>query len=103
LDDIKNILTYNDELLADFPEVCLPIRALDGVPHRANHQMCGGERTQVVYTSDCLQLPTIKTDWGVSSGSIVQPRGLTGRLRGMSRTLSNGTTIRPDCIILDDP
>ncbi len=39
LDSIKTELDSNEMLLADFPEVCFPIQALDGISNRANGQL----------------------------------------------------------------
>ncbi len=50
LDSIKTELDSNELLLADFPEVCFPIQALDGISNRANGQLYKGKRTQIGWT-----------------------------------------------------
>ena len=51
LDSIKTELDGNDLLLADYPEVCFPIQALDGISNRANGQLYQGKRTQIGWTA----------------------------------------------------
>ena len=51
LDSIKTELDGNDLLLADYPEVCFPIQALDGIANRANGQLYQGKRTQIGWTA----------------------------------------------------
>lgn len=61
LDSIKSELDSNDQLLADFPEVCFPIQALDGIANRANGQLYQGKRTQIGWTAKEIVLPTIES------------------------------------------
>jgi len=44
LDSIKTELDSNDILAADYPEVCYPIQALDGIANRANGQLYRGKQ-----------------------------------------------------------
>ncbi len=59
LDAIKMELDGNDLLLADFPDVCQPIQALDGIANRCNGQLYRGERTHIGWTAREVVLPTI--------------------------------------------
>jgi len=96
LKSIKNELEGNDTLAADFPEVCYPIREIDGIAHRCKGQLYQGQRTRIGWkTQECI-LPTIPGS--PASGALVQVRGITGRIRGMK----NGTD-RPSLVIVDDP
>ncbi len=81
LDSIKTELDSNELLLADFPEVCFPIQALDGISNRANGQLYKGKRTQIGWTAKEVVLPTI--EGSSASGAIIKVAGLTGRIRGM--------------------
>lgn len=101
LDSIKTELETNDFLLEDFPEVCYPIRCLEGISHRANGQTYRGERTHITWTAKELILPTIENY--KTSGSIVKVAGITGRVRGMKHKTAQGETIRPTLVIVDDP
>jgi len=101
LNEIKIQLETNDMLLALWPEVCFPIRALEGESKRCNGQTVEGERTRIGYKGRRLILPTVKGS--ECSGSIIQAAGLLGRLRGMKATTADGDSIRPDIAGIDDP
>ena len=101
LDSIKTELEVNEHLSADFPEVCYPIAALDGIANRCAGQLYRGERTRITWTSNEIVLPTIKG--AASSGVIVRVAGITGRIRGMKYKKPDGRTIRPEFVVIDDP
>jgi hypothetical protein len=98
---IKTELESNDLLNEDFPEVCYPIRMLEGINNRAGGQTLGGERTRVAWTDTRAVLPTVPGS--VASGSRLRVAGITGRVRGMKATTNTGESIRPDLAIVDDP
>ena len=93
LDSIKTELDSNDLLAADYPEVCFPIQALDGISNRANGQLFQGKRTQIGWTAKEIVLPTIAGS--KASGAIIKVAGLTGRIRGMKFKRPDGKTVRP--------
>ena len=101
LDSIKTELDSNDLLAADYPEVCFPIQALDGISNRANGQLFNGKRTQIGWTAKEVVLPTIADS--KASGAIIKVAGLTGRIRGMKFKRPDGKTVRPSLVVLDDP
>jgi len=101
LDSIKTELDANELLLADYPEVCFPIQALDGISNRANGQLYQGKRTQIGWTAKEIVLPTIAGS--KASGAIIKVAGLTGRIRGMKFKRPDGKTVRPSLVVLDDP
>lgn len=101
LDKIKRAFESNDLLLEDFPEVCFPIRCLDGIPHRAGGQLCMGKRTFIQWGSDQIVLPTI--DGSVASGGVVQTAGITGAVRGAKFARADGREVRPSLVLVDDP
>jgi len=101
LDSIKTEFESNPLLSADFPEICQPIEALEGIAHRANGQLLDGERTRITWTNDLLVLPTVRGS--VASGARIRVAGITGRMRGMKAKAADGATIRPDFAIADDP
>jgi len=98
---IKLELAENDLLAEDFPEVCIPVRALEGKPQRCLSQTCGGEHTHIRWNADSIVLPSIKGS--VSGGSIIFSRGLTGSILGLRHKSPDGTQLRPDFVIVDDP
>ncbi len=101
LESIKTELDSNDLLLADFPEVCFPIQALDGISNRANGQLFNGSRTHIGWTAKEIVLPTIADS--PASGAIIKVAGITGRIRGMKFKTSDGRSVRPSLVVLDDP
>lgn len=100
LQEIKTEIEFNDLLAEDFPEICYPIRALNGINNRAAGQLCCGERTLISW-SDEIVLPTIRGS--IASGAIIKTVGITGRIRGMKTIKADGTNIRPDFVLIDDP
>src|ERR1051326_7418792 len=52
LDSIKGELESNEQLGADFPEVCYPIERLERIVNRCKGQTCGGEPTRTTWTDD---------------------------------------------------
>lgn len=101
LDSIKTEIESNDLLLADYPEVCFPVRALDGIVARSHGQTSEGERTRIEWKDKQVVLPTVRGS--AASGGIVRVAGITGRVRGMNFKRSDGASVRPDFVICDDP
>jgi len=101
VDSIKTELENNALLLADFPEVCLPIRALEGIAQRAKGQTVDGINTAIRWNGRRrLVLPTVAGS--KASGACLQAVGILGRIRGMVHLTQDGRTVRPDCFIGDD-
>jgi len=101
LDSIKAELETNDLLLEDFPEVCYPVRCLEGIHNRAAGQTLNGERTRITWSQKELIFPTVAGS--DASGRVVRVTGITGRIRGMKANGPAGSSIRPDLVITDDP
>ena len=101
LDSIKTELETNERLLEDSPEVVYPIRCLEGIANRCAGQTCRGERTYISWTAREIVLPTI--EGSPASGAIIRVAGITGRIRGMKFKRSDGRSMRPSLVILDDP
>lgn len=97
---LERELETNDLLLADFPEVCYPIRCLDRINQRAKGQTLGGIPTRLEFTAEGLVFPTVPGS--PSSGSAVQVYGLTGALRGLQVLGPDGKPFRPDLVIVND-
>lgn len=96
LSSIKTEVETNELLLADFPEVCFPIQALQGINGRCPGQTYRGERTRIKWTSKQIWLPTIAGS--KASAAIIRVASLTARIRGMKEG-----TRRPTLVLLDDP
>lgn len=101
LKGIKTELRFNQLLFEDFPEACMPIRALEGKPQRATNQMVDGAPTSIVWSADQLTFPTVKGS--VSSASMITTCGILGDIRGQQDVTQDGEVIRPDYVCLDDP
>lgn len=97
---IRKEFEQNELLLEDFPEICYPIRKLEGITQRARGQTLGGVATQMEFSDGHLVFPTVAGS--KSSGSIIQSFGLTGSIRGLRRRTPSGKMIRPDFVIIDD-
>jgi hypothetical protein len=102
LESLKMELECNEPIGADFPEVCHPIRALEGIANRCAGQTHQGVRTRISWTKDMIILPTVAGS--PASGGIVRVGGLTGAdIRGMKYTRPDGEVVRPTLALIDDP
>ncbi len=97
---IKRELERNRLLLADFPEVCYPIRKLDGNTKLASGQHIDGKRTEITWTAEEIVLPTV--EGSAASGATLRVLGIEGAGRGLSISGPNGEIIRPGLTIADD-
>ncbi len=84
----------NELLTEDFPEICYPVRALEGATNRANMQTVNGKRTRMKWGDELIIFPTIPGS--LASGAILQP-GPSSKLRG--RNIRNQ---RPQFVVVDD-
>lgn len=95
-DDFKRKIAYNELLLEDFPEVCWPVRCLEGAPQRAAKQHVDGRLTRIAWSGDYCRLPDVPdSPYG---GVKITYFGLDAAFRGV-----NIDGDRPDFIIIDDP
>ena len=101
MDAIKFQFEANDLLLEDFPEVCYPIRCLEGINQRANGQLYRGQRTRIEWTANRIVLPAIPES--KAAGGVIAVAGITGRIRGMKHTRADGAVARPSLVLIDDP
>jgi hypothetical protein len=107
LDSIKERLEENERLAADYPEVCVPIRALEGSPQRAGTQLVTGKRhdngktyhgvaSNFRWCGKEIRLPRVPGS--PACGAIIATRGLDGAVRGLKRGKE-----RPTIAVIDDP
>ncbi len=99
--DIKVELTYNELLYEDFPDVIHGIPQLELDNKRSLGQMVEGEKTLCKVGRNKIVFPTLAGN--PNSGAVIQGAGLLGRIRGMKHALKDGTKIRPDFVLPDDP
>jgi len=95
LDDIKDEYETNAILYEDFPEVCHPIRALEGAPARAKGQTIDGVRTNFKWSGKHIRMPIV--GGSAASGAIITTRGVDSAIRGLVRK-----SLRPDLVLCDD-
>jgi hypothetical protein len=97
--DIRSELENNDLLGMDFPELCYPIRALEGINQRGKAQTCGGKRTRVFGSDFELRLG----DVAGQSGAIIRSGGiLSSKIRGCRHVVED-RVLRPTLGLVDDP
>lgn len=100
-DSLKSIrlnLETSDALHADFPAVTTPLRRLDGI-HQRRLMYAGRTLRQSISRND-LVLADIP---GPACEGRVRCVGITGSMRGMVQSLGDGSHVRPDLVICDDP
>ncbi len=91
-------LADNDRLRADYPEVCGPFEVsthanrLKGMAWADTGDLCGAD---VRVMDGALVLPDGRGALGAVS--------IAGNVRGLHAGLPDGSTIRPDVLLLDDP
>ena len=100
IETLKAEIETNDLLFADFPEICYPVRRLDGINNRAAGQLLDGRRTYIGWSADELTMATVPGS--VSSGAVIRAVGITGSVRGLKHKAA-GRDDRPDMVIVDDP
>lgn len=96
LDDIWNVFEECEPYGADFPEISIPVRALEGRMQRCAVQSVGGKRTKIKRGEDRIYLPRI--DGSASSGTLIVSRGREAGIRGIVKG-----KLRPDHFGIDDP
>ena len=99
INNIKKLLEdpkYNQALVADFPEVCIPIQRLERIANRANGQTHNGEATGIVWGKEIIVFATIAGS--AASGGIIQAGAVKSAVRG-----ANVGGLRPSLCLLDDP
>jgi hypothetical protein len=94
--EIRDQFETNELLYEDFPEVCHPIRELQGAPGRAGKQHVAGKRTRIEWKTKRFILPHVP---GSRYGGVcMRWYGLDSAIRGVR---IRGK--RPDFVLLDDP
>ena len=101
LEGLKRELRFNVQLFNLFPEICFPIRCLEGIANRAAGQVLDGLPTQIGWVGSQLVLPTVAGS--ESSGAIIECGGLLTALRGAQYVTQKGEVLRPTLVMLDDP
>lgn len=104
---IRSELESNPTLAEDFPGVCQPIEALEGISQRAAAQTYttasgATEHTHIEWRQEEIVLPQI--EGSASAGVILTVYGIESRkARGLRYKRRDGSMIRPDLVLIDDP
>jgi len=105
LDRIKAEVEGNDLLLEDFPEVCAPVRLLEGIAIRAKSMTLKADPTDIPllfeWKKGKVTFPNVPNSPAL--GATIKPIGIEGNLRGLMHKQKGGKTIRPDLVLIDDP
>lgn len=107
LENLKTELECNETLAEDFPEACLPIRALEGKAQRVHAQTSEGELTHITWKGDHITLPTVNVTIAAGKrervcGSTIIPKGFMVCRRGIVKKTPDGKQLRPDLVLFDD-
>ena len=107
LQSIMGEIETNLRLRADYPEVCIPVLALENTPNRAHYQVVTGKRidngepyeshsSRFSWCGQEIVLPNVPGS--PSAGAIIATRGLDAAVRGL-----NKRNRRVDVAGIDDP
>ena len=97
----KSVLLTNDLLLEDFPEVCYPIRKMNGEPRRCLGQTSNGLNTKIKWSPNQIVFPIIKGS--PLSGFSIAVSSMESAVRGGFILLPDGRMPRPSLAVVDDP
>lgn len=109
LEAIKERLESSERLAADYPEICVPIRALNHTAQAARTQLVSGTRhdngapftavpSHFKWCGKEVVLPHVPGAPG--GGAIIATRGLDSAVRGVK---FGGQAVRPTAAIINDP
>jgi hypothetical protein len=107
IDSIKYAIENNPLLAADYPEVCVPVIALEGAPQKAQTQKVTGVRydngkpftrhpSKFTWAGDEIIFPNVPGS--PSAKSIITAKGLESAVRGLRKRGK-----RPKLAVIDDP
>jgi len=103
---IQKNLADNELLMADYPECIGFFKALDWKAIKARNQLNEqGKSTGIRWRPRMVTFPTILDPAGQPypfAGAIIETRGITATVKGISRATSEGKVIRPDFVLADD-
>lgn len=107
LSSIKNELQFNDELAADFPDLCFCFRALEDMAARCKGQTYETKKTGIKWEAKRIVFGTLPDPATgqpyLSSGAVIQAASLQSAVRGMFYLGLDGVRMRPDFCLIDDP
>lgn len=107
LESIKADIAENELLREYYPEVCVPVSALENTPNRAHYQTVSGKRhddqreyarhpSKFSWCGHEIVLPAVPGS--PAAGAIIATRGLDAAVRGLKKRGK-----RPQLAVIDDP
>ncbi|AMV16587.1 hypothetical protein [Planctomyces sp. SH-PL14] len=63
MDNIKTPFEVNERLIADYPEICIPVQELAEAPQLAAGQTVNGRKTLGEWSKKGVRFPTVWLDW----------------------------------------
>ncbi|MFI5380652.1 MAG: terminase gpA endonuclease subunit [Tepidisphaerales bacterium] len=100
--DLQTIVETNAALAADFPEVTYAVARLERIINRQRGQTSIGRPTRMRWNADEIVFADVPGS--PAAGSIVTASGFDGAgIRGQVRAMPDGTQLRPDLVLIDDP
>lgn len=101
LKGIKTELLHNEMLGELYARELHAVRSLGGEPKKAAQQTCDGVLTSVEWLAEQVAFGCV--DGVLTSGAAISTCGITGSIRGQQYVLNDGTILRPDTVLFDDP
>jgi hypothetical protein len=106
IEGLKSTLSYNTLLINDFQREIKAFALLENNSHKAQYQRYGetddgSEPTNIGWGSDEIVFPNIPGS--PCSGFKIAAYSIEGGIRGIQHVLPDGTIIRPDLVLIDDP
>ena len=100
---MKNLLAQlqSELVAADFPAVCYPLKALNQTWQKAKHQRYHGVPTAIELASTQIVFPVIGD--AETNGIVIGCTSISANFRGMAVVGPDGSTRRPEVVLIDDP
>lgn len=105
LESVKTELWLGEGIGKYWPKLQTYLSKGDGQSQKYRHLLNSDKSPPLIrWATDQIRLPsTPKGEGDEWSGAILQSCGITGRIRGMQIKLDDGTVLRPDFALIDDP
>lgn len=97
---VRSELENNPTLAEDFDAFTAPIRALGGITQR---RLLTADGRQIRQSFSAYDMALANLDAQTLEGGMISARSLGGHIRGLQAKRADGSTIRPEMVILDDP
>ncbi len=97
---VRSELENNPTINEDFNAITAPIRALDGIAQR---RLLAPDGRRINQAFAVLDIELANLESATLEGGHISARSLGGHIRGLQAKQADGTTIRPELVILDDP